>query len=209
MKINHTKSQIEIRSLLLSAIFEAKIFLIWQRTEDNNIQFQIEGKLDSIDEQGQMTFNLNESVEFDLEKDVFFAMTDSTLVFKIKVLKYNEKQIFTNLPEEAKYKERRKDKRKKYKIKDYKQVELLFIFKEGVKGDNVLSSVIDISKSGICLLVTKETLNQIETEKELVITSISSDLGFKLEKGKIMNARKYIGVTMAKGEFYALGIMFT
>ena len=107
------------------------------------------------------------------------------------------------IAEEAKYKERRRHDRKRFKAKEFKQIELNF------NEDKVVSNVLDISESGICFIVTKETLEKLNKDEDFLINAISSDLGFDIEKGRIMNARKYKGGTLSKGEFYALGVMFT
>lgn len=202
MKINSTKRVIEIRSVLMGALTEGKSFLIWQRNDQNEISFQIKANLDSIDSEGMMRFTLSKDIPLSCDRETFFAIDDSTVVFKTNGAKFEREILVTPLPEEAKYKERRRHDRKRFKSKDYKQVEL------NLNQDKVLSNVLDISESGICFLVTKETLSKLNLEEDFLINAISSDLGFDVEKGKIMNARRYKGGTLSKGEFYALGVMF-
>lgn len=208
MEIKHTKRMIEIRSVLMGALTEGKSFLIWQRDEQNNISFQVKAKLESINADGYMTFLINESIPLAVNRETFFAIDDSTVVFKTLGGEFANGQLLAPLPEEARYKERRRHQRKRFKLKDYKQVELSFQYKQNTDGDSIVSNVLDISESGICFLVTKETLALINADENFLINAISSDLGFDVEKGKIMNARKYKGGTLSKGEFYALGVMF-
>lgn len=208
MEIKHTKRVIEIRSVLMGALTEGKSFLIWQRDQDNKIAFQFKAKLDSINAEGVMVFNIVHQLDLDPNKDTFFAIDDSTVVFKTSGVKLELGKLIAPLPEEAKYKERRRHPRKRFKLKDFKQVELNFNFKDEDETDSIISNVLDISESGICFIITKETLAKIDAQENFLINAISSDLGFDVEKGKIMNARKYKGGTLSKGEFYALGVMF-
>jgi len=208
MKVKHTHEILEIRSVLISAITESKTFIIWQRNENGEISFQIKGTLASIDEKGTMEFNLSEGVDELRDSETFFAVEDSTVVFKVNKIIQEENKIFTQIPEEAKYKERRRHDRKRFKLKDYKEVELEFQFEDLGEETQVLSKVLNISESGICVLISEETLSRINAKEHFVISAISSDLGFESEKGKIMNARKYKGGTLTSGDFYALGVMF-
>jgi hypothetical protein len=208
MKVRHTHEILEIRSVLISAITESKTFIIWQRNESGEISFQIKGTLVSIDEKETMEFNLSEGVDELRDSETFFAVEDSTVVFKVNKIIQEENKIFTQIPEEAKYKERRRHDRKRFKLKDYKEVELEFQFEDLGEETQVLSKVLNISESGICVLISEETLSRINAKEDFVISAISSDLGFESEKGKIMNARKYKGGTLTSGDFYALGVMF-
>ena len=208
MKVRHTHEILEIRSVLISAITESKTFIIWQRNESGEISFQIKGTLVSIDEKETMEFNLSEGVDELRDSETFFAVEDSTVVFKVNKIIQEENKIFTQIPEEAKYKERRRHDRKRFKLKDYKEVELEFQFEDLGEETQVLSKVLNISESGICVLISEETLSRINAKEHFVISAISSDLGFESEKGKIMNARKYKGGTLTSGDFYALGVMF-
>lgn len=202
MKINSTKRVLEIRSVLMSALSDARSFRIWQRNDNNEISFQIKAKLESIDADGTMSFSLSNDFPLAVGKETFFAIEDSTAVFKTTDARFDGEKLLSSLPEEAKYRERRQHDRKKFKTKDHIQIELNF------DEDTILSNVIDISDSGICFLVTQETLKKLSALENFLINAISSDLGFDIEKGKIMNARKYKGGTLLKGEFYALGVMF-
>ena len=208
MKVKHTHEILEIRSILVSSITDNKKFVIWQRSENGEILFQVKGHLVSISDESEMEFSITEEVPPFTNTETFFAVEDTTVVFKASEITIEGNNIITQIPEEAKYKERRRHDRKKFKLKDYKEVELEFKFEAFVEDTQVLSKVINVSESGICVLISKETLEKINASEDFLINAISSDLGFKNEKGKIMNARKYKGGTLTSGEFYAIGVMF-
>jgi len=208
MKVKHTHEILEIRSVLISAITENKKFVIWQRNENGEISFQVKGNLISISDESEMEFYIFGEVPAFANSETFFAAEDTTVVFKANKTTISGNNIRTQIPDEAKYKERRRHDRKRFKLKDYKEVELEFKFEEFEEETQVLSKVINISESGICVLISKEILEKINAKEHFLINAISSDLGFKNETGKIMNARKYKGGTLTSGEFYALGVMF-
>ena len=208
MKVRNANNAIEVRSVLMDALAGKKSFVIWQRNDDEEVTFKVNGHLETITEKSIMKFRFEGQIPLARNVDTFFAIEDSTLIFKVDRIMINDGLIYAALPEEAKYRERRRHERKRFKSKDIKQVEINFTFKDNNPGDSVVSRVIDVSESGICFLITKETLSLIDAKEVFDVNAISNDLGFKVEKAKIMNARVYKGQSMSKGEFYALGVMF-
>jgi putative lipase involved disintegration of autophagic bodies len=209
MSIRSTKQPSEIRSVLLDALAKEKVFILWQRNEDGSMASQTNAKLLDISEKSVLKFSLNKDVSFEEDKDIFFAVEDSTVVFKTDDIKLAGLDLYSSLPIEAKYKERRRHERKKFKTKERRDVEIHFAAQEqlGEEEVTIISQLIDISESGACILVSKETLRKIDAEKTFSIRSLT-DLEIRFEEAKIMNARRYKGKTLNQGEFYALGVMF-
>lgn len=209
MIIREAKSTEEIRSLLLMALTDELIFTSWQRNGEGSLNFKAKAQLEEITAQGLLTFNLSE-VSGDLKaEEIFFALEDTSILFKSSKLKLQDNKIMVSLPSEAKYKERRRHERVRFKIHERKDIEVLF--PKRIQNDEdrykVNSQLIDISESGACFLVSKETLQKINID---LIFSIKSLTNLKIggEKAKVMNARRYKGPTLSQGEFYALGVMF-
>jgi c-di-GMP-binding flagellar brake protein YcgR len=190
----------------MSAIAEDKNFMIWQRDAAGEISFQVKGKLISVNDDNEMEFSLVEDIACLKKTETFFAVEDTTVVFKSNKVQVDGSRVLTQIPDEAKYKERRRHDRKKFKLKDYIEVSLDF----RLEGDEteILSKVIDISDSGICIIISKEILCKLKTKENFLINAMSESLGFKSEVGKIMNVRKYKRGANTGGEFYALGVMF-
>lgn len=211
MKIREAKTIDEIKSLLLSAMTEETNFTIWQReTKTNEVIFQAKGKLTELSNQGLLAFSINDMTGAINGAELFFALEDSSVFFKSIKLKLTETGLLVAIPTEAKYKERRRHERTKFKIQERKDIEILFPKKVQEQSEEkilVNSQLIDLSESGACFIVSKETLQKINIDLTFYIRSLTNvKLGG--QKAKVMNARKYKGPTLSQGEFYALGVMF-
>jgi hypothetical protein len=209
MIIREAKSTEEIKSLLMTALTEELTFTIWQRKNSVDVSYQAKGKLLELNTQGIMSFSITDPTGEITDNEFFFALEDTSILFKSIKLRMKDDVIVVALPTEAKYKERRRHERVRFKIHERKDVEILF--PRRVQNDEdkytVNSQLIDVSESGACFLVSKETLQKINTDLIFVINSLTN-LKLGGQKAKIMNARKYKGPTLSQGEFYALGVMF-
>jgi hypothetical protein len=209
MIIREAKSSEEIKSLLMTALTEELTFTMWQRKDSVNISYQAKAKLLEVATQGIMSFSLSEQTGEISGDEFFFALEDTSILFKSIKIKMKENALVVALPTEAKYKERRRHERVRYKIHERKDVEILF--PRRVQNDEekytVNSQLIDVSESGACFLVSKETLQKINTDLIFAMKSLTN-LKLGGERAKIMNARRYKGATLSQGEFYALGVMF-
>ncbi len=209
MNIREAKSIDEIRSLLLTALTDDSSFTVWQRGANSEILFQAKARIEELSEQGMMVFSLSEITGEMNNSELYFAKEDSTIIFKTIKIRTKDNLIAVALPTEAKYKERRRHERTRFKIHERKDIEIVFPkqLKDADEKLLINSQLLDISESGACFLVSKETLQKIDLE---IIFKIKSLTGLKLcgEKAKIMNTRRYKGPTLSQGEFYALGVMF-
>lgn len=210
MMIREAKSIDEIKSLLMTAMTDESTFTIWQRdAETNDVTFQVKGKLTELSAQGMLAFAITDVKGKVDGIELFFALEDSSVFFKSLKLKMTETGLVVALPTEAKYKERRRHERTRFKIHERKDIEIMFPRRVQQDEDKLLinSQLIDISESGACFLVSKETLQNINIDLIFAIKSLTN-LKLGGEKAKIMNARRYRGATLSQGEFYALGVMF-
>jgi len=211
MKIRHAEEEKEIKSVLIDTISSQIEYIIWQRDKRDSIRFQVKAFLEEIDETGKMKFCYKNEIPEIQEGEIYFAINNCQAVFKTEYSSSTGSELVVELPKEAKYKERRRHTRKRYKHKEHKQVEVEFTFKDDqeIEFDPiVISQVLDVSESGVCFIVSLETFSHINTGEVFNVKSLCKTLGFKVEKGMIMNARLYKGNSFSQGEFYALGVMF-
>lgn len=200
----------EIKSVLLEALGRERVFTVWQRKGDNTLAFNVKARLESIDDKGNYRFVCQgETPEIQMG-DVFFAIEDSSVLFKTPQVELKGAKLIVPAPQEASYRERRRHKRKYFKFSDHKDVEL--IFKELIDPESgeplpVKSKVLDVSASGACFLVSKETLGRINPDEFMTLKSLS-DVVLGSTKAKIMNARRYKGRKLNQEELYAIGVMF-
>ena len=116
----------EIKSILLFAMTQEKQFTMWQRDENRDLLFSIPSKLISIEVDGSLRFELfGSDVKHLTGKEIFFAVDDSTAVFKTNHLAIQGNVIVVKLPQEARYRDRRKHPRRYYRPKDHKDLEAI------------------------------------------------------------------------------------
>lgn len=210
MKIVETSRPEEIRSIMKDALENNKEFMIWQRDKNNHILFQVTARLIQVHKGDIYQFNLSKEIHVRQDLPVFFAVVDSTLVFKTGKVQSAKNLLLLNTPDEVKYKERRKYPRKSFKYQDKKHVEVQYSPKD--EGQNEIpkfqSEIVDISEGGICIVVTKEAYEKLDTTKPLSLKSLSSDIQLGSEFAQIMNSRPYKGPTLSRGNILAIGLMF-
>ena len=201
----------EIKSILLFAMTQEKQFTMWQRDENRDLLFSIPSKLISIEVDGSLRFELfGSDVKHLTGKEIFFAVDDSTAVFKTNHLAIQGNVIVVKLPQEARYRDRRKHPRRYYRPKDHKDLEAIFELLAKTPEQSHLtikSKIIDISSGGACFLVSKETLAKINTNNLFSLKSLC-DVKLASSKAKIMNAREYTKGGIKNKDMYAIGIMF-
>ncbi len=211
MKVRHAEEEREIKSVLIDTISNQIEYIIWQRDEKDQISFQVKAFLEEIDQTGKMKFCYKNEIPDLKDGEIFFAINNCQAVFKTTYSSAKGSELIVNLPKEAKYKERRRHNRKRFRPKDHKQVEVEFQFKEDQEIEfdpTVISQVLDVSESGVCFIVSLETFSHIKTDEKFSVKSLCKTLGFEVEDAVIMNARLYKGNSFSQGEFYALGVMF-
>ena len=209
MIMRETRSNAEIQSLFEETIDNGLSLMVWQRHEDNSISFQAHARLLDISENGVLKYFFYDCKGEVTQTEVFFASMDSTILFKTTDFKYSQNTMLLTVPMEVKRKERRTSQRVKIKVHELRYIEIS-IFAKNQKELNALTvncQLIDLSDTGACLLVSKETFQKIDTELPFSIKSLTT-LEIAGNKAKVMNSRKYKGPTLSQGEFYALGIMF-
>lgn len=207
--MRETRSFTEIQSLFVETIENGLSLMVWQRRDDNSISFQAHARLLEISENGVLKYFLYDCKGDVSKAEVFFASMDSTILFKTKDFEYANNTMLLTIPFEVKRKERRTSQRVKIKVHELRYIEIN-IFAKNQRELNALTvncQLIDLSDTGACLLVSKETFQKIDTNLAFTIKSLTT-LEIAGNKARVMNSRKYKGPTLSQGEFYALGIMF-
>lgn len=210
--IKHAINKSEILSVIDSTLAVENHFTIWQRGENEELVFQLKGTLLSVSDSGLLIFKLSEK-DYNLnQSEIFFAADKASVVYKSRQYAKEGDFLHCELPDEIKYMERRRHRRTKMKKNEFKQVEILCHLKPEYsnKGVNkkLMSRFIDISESGACFYLTKESLDMMDLESKIYLTSLSQDIKLELEIAMIVNVRKVKPMTMSLEEMYAVGVMF-
>ena len=211
MKINETKRPEEIQSILADALEKFKKFMVWQRDEDGHVIFQVQAELSRIHKNGVYQFDLNSEIQITPDLPVYFAVMDSSLVFKTGNVENAKRVLLLNTPEEVKYKERRKHQRKTFKYaSDKKHVEVQFspLDKNLSEDPKFQSEILDISEGGMCIIMTEDAFEKLDQSIPLELKSLNSDIRLGSEYAQVMNCRPYKGTSINKGKILAIGLMF-
>lgn len=210
--IRYTCSELEMISILKDLLKVKDLFTVWKRDEAKKIIFQIDATILSINMGGEITLQLNDIDDFQTKGDIYIAAEGGQVVFKLDILYVSEMIVVCNLPIEMKYIDRRKSARKKIKKEKAQDFELSFQSKfesELNQPHRVVSELIDISDTGASFAISKETLTEMDTTKEIVLRSLSPrDSLSENTKAQIKNSRKYKPMTMGHEAIYAIGVQF-
>jgi hypothetical protein len=196
----------EIISFLARSAAEQIKFVIWPE-HNSTSQFTFSGSLANVDDEDG-TIMLNTLVPpkkklSDVECNYYFLSQDKDLLFKAKL---NDK-FFTNfqLPKKIRAPENRKYTRTEYKKEHKREIDVSFVSKTGERL-KVLTTLLNVSKGGMCLMVSRETLSQISFDREVLVHSMELHPEYKDFQGYIRNARTICKISLKQDNFYALGI---
>ncbi len=212
-----SKSRSEIVKKLESKFKLSESFTMWQKDIDGKRVLVIETFLLEFN-QHEGFFNLKISDEdlkkADLKAEFYFLLNGHDLVFKTKLSRDQEKgaPLRFLIPKDVRLEELRNHPRKYFEAEDRQKVKVVFQSNNSDDSIDILSDclVLNISKGGICVLVSKETFLKLDSTKAVTIEGIDFFEGIENTKknGYIRNARleKKKGIT--KDDFYAIGIEF-
>lgn len=191
---------------------------IWQKTPGTEERsFKCEAKFTSIDiYEGIFTVNIdpNQAKCFNRDLETYFLFEDQGFVFKTKTSLYvstkDSSRAFT-FPQSVKLKELRIHPRTYFAIEDKRVVCVKFENKNknGPIHIDVSCPIYNISKGGICIIVTKETLSNVELSGAIELEGLSffESLANEL-KAVVKNARVHSKKGITTDDSYALGLEF-
>lgn len=212
-----SKNREEILNVLNKKLQDQSRFILWQKNPENNQrEFIMEADFTSLDMvDGIFTIHLCNDMKsnFNRNAETYFLLKGEDFAFKTKpaiVQPQNPQAITFQSPKEVRLVELRNHPRVYFEETDFKNVEVSFSPKsESGHNINTVCRVFNISKGGVCLIITKETLGKINLQQDVEI----SGLGFfeNLDHKKIAvvrNARVYAKKTIKSDELYAIGLEF-
>jgi len=212
-----SKSRDEIINILQKK-FEAETSMtIWQKDLQNDARlFKCDVKFSSIDPyEGIFSVVVTEANRkiFNPQLETYFLLQVQDFVFKTKValLQPRDKQIIHfQIPFDVRLKELRMHPRYYIKGDEKRFVSAVFENKlDEKKPIGVACPVYNISKSGICIIVSKETLSTVKLNEAIDLEGLSffESLTNKM-KAVVRNARVYGKKGIGTDEYYALGLEF-
>lgn len=215
-KFRTSKDRKEIFKVLKKKLEESAVFSIWQKDKEEKRTFLASLPLHtcSIEEANfSVILDRELSITFDSDLDTYFLIDGQDFVFRTTVSIDQSSDLYIvnfSLPREVRMAELRNHPRTTFSLEEKKIAEASFPNKSS-KLDNIVSTcpIINISAGGVCLLITKETLCQIDFDQIVEIKGLDFFLkGIKKARAKIRNARVYSSKKLNTDEMYALGLQF-
>ena len=156
-------------------------------------------------EEGVFTLNAigDNEQNVDPKRDVFFYVEEENFIFKTKMAITQKSCMTLQIPREVRLKEFRVHEREYFTLEDKKFIEVTFSLKDDFNQIKVRCSMINISRTGACFIISKETLTKIDF-------SINISLKFPNESHNaiIRNTRLFMKQTMIHDELFAIGVEF-
>lgn len=213
-----SKNREEILKVLNSKFTGGNRFIVWQKmaNEKNERIFKTTATFESMNLiEGQFTMRLgeNEKSKFDKNLDTYFLLEGEDFAFKSKlsiVQPGNGNIVTFQAPKEVRLKELRANPRIYYDSNDFRNVHVTFDSKKEDEGALCTTCrIFNISKTGICIIVTKETFCTINLHGKIELEG----LGFfnSLENVKVAivrNARIFSKKSLKSDESFAIGLEF-
>lgn len=200
----------EIRSVLNDLVDRKQEFIVWSRTPDQEIIFSVKAELIGLDSNGDYLFGLLEKVPDSVDGVIYFAVKDSSIIFKADRVKIKKNIFFVSSPEEAHYKERREFKRERFKLRDHKELELIIprpCDDPDPEPFVILSKLVDVSEGGVGFIVSKASLDKMGDLEVFEVKSLS-DVPFPSTRIKVMSSRKMRGRKLNQEELFVVGACF-
>lgn len=189
---------------------------VWQKDPSNDARsFLCDAKFSSIDiHDGIFTveFDQEQMKNFNRKLDTYFLFEAQGFVFKTRASPYNEIKncsVAFSFPQTVKLKELRVHPRVYFSSEEKRIVSVRFESKNKNEASiDVFCPVYNISKSGICIIITKETLSNVNLNESIEIHGLSFYESLSDEiKAVVKNARVH-KKGFATDDCYALGLEF-
>ncbi len=212
-----SKSREEIIKLVQKKFKSESTMTIWQKDTDNETRsFKCEAKFYSLHpHDGTFSIIINEEQrkKINPELEVYFLLKVQDFVFKTKlslIQPIDNSVISFQIPFDVRLKELRLHPRIYIPSEEKRFVSVSFVSKKGKEQSiAVACPIYNISKSGICIIVSKETLGSVKLSEAIELEGLSFFDSMANEvKAIVKNARLYTKKGHVNDEYYALGLEF-
>lgn len=212
-----SKNREEIIKLVQKKFQSESAMTIWQKNPETGERlFKCEAKFYSLyPYEGTFTVLIDEEMQKALNPkfDVYFLLKVQDFAFKTKLAlnqPIDKSVISFQVPYDVRLKELRQHPRFYISNEDKRFVAATFISKnEKLASLDVACPIYNISKSGICIIVSKETLGSVKLNEVIELEGLSFFESMSNEaKAVVRNARVYSKKGITTDEYYALGLEF-
>jgi hypothetical protein len=201
-----SKKREEIIKNLTNRLTDSSLITVWQKDEQNNrLLLEKVPFLALFPDEGTFTLKLTKKdyAHFDVAKDLYFLLDEQNFVFKTTFASVQKDFMTLQIPKEMRLKEFRAHPRTYFSIQDKKYVDVIFSGKDDFKEIVVSCPLHDISEGGACIIVSKETISNIDFSSDVLLKFATA-----CQTAVIKNARLFIKKNLKNDEFYAIGVQF-
>ncbi len=206
----------EILKILNLKFKEHQEFTVWQKDlKTNERLFVTEARLSSLDSvDGLFSIILideHETISFKDNLDTYFLLKGEDFVFKTKLSQDQKKgAISFQAPREVRLEEMRSAPRKYFEDNECANINVTFLNKDN-ENEKVRANckLFNISNGGVCIIISKETLSEINLKKEIILEGLNFFHEVESTKKAIVrNARIHNKKTIKSDETFAIGLEF-
>ena len=212
-----SKSREEIIKIVKGKLESESTLSLWQKDPmTGERSFKGEAKFSSIDiAEGIFSVSIDEKIKakFNPALDTYFLLQVQDFAFKTKTsisYKKSHENLSFQIPHDMRLKELRTHPRHYCPPEEKRIIRAKFENKNNEEAHvDVACPIYNISRGGICIIVSKETLSNIQINKEIELEGLGffENLSNKMN-AVVKNARAYAKKGLRNDEFYALGLEF-
>ncbi|MDD4976860.1 MAG: hypothetical protein PHY93_21075 [Bacteriovorax sp.] len=206
MEYRFSKNRPEIVKTLASRLTAECSLTVWQKKADGSRNLMEKMIFHALfPDEGVFTLKVNKenSAHIDPSKEIYFLLEEHDFIFKTKMAMDQKEFMTLQIPREVRLKEFRIHERKYFTLEEKKFVEVVFSVKNADHEITLSCPLVNISESGACIVVSKETISNIDFSAD-VLLKLSADF----QSAVIRNARIFIKKNLNNDELYAIGVQF-
>ena len=212
-----SKNRDEIIKIIQKKFESENLMTIWQKDPNTGERvFKSEVKfhnLDALDGIFSVAILEEHKKNFRPDLETYFLLKFQDFVFKTKIATFqpsSKASIYFQIPFDVRLKELRAHPRIYMTSNDKRYVSATFACKETTaKAISVACPIYNISKSGICIIISKETLSTIKLHEIILLEGLSFFESLSNEKKAVVrNARVHSRKGFNTDDHYALGLEF-
>lgn len=216
-KYRQSQRREEILKVLSGQLQGNQIVSVWQKDTNGVRVFLSKGNLLSVDEyEGEFIIALIEIPtlnDFNSDHETFFLFEEQEFAFKArpkKGLTKEKNHLRFTVPKEMRLREMRAHPRTNYSLEEKRNAEVVFQSRHGERKICAICPVINISEGGVCIIISKETLSDVDLKDEIIIRGLTFfDKLYNEKLAKVRNARSYTKISLNSDETYAIGLQFS
>jgi hypothetical protein len=193
----------DVQTFLTATMVEKKKVLVWTKSADESEFYYSEALVTKIIPGREIRIELEQPIQGHENQTIFLAIKEESFVMVSKIFSLVDKKVVIDLPSMAVGKERRRSPRRRFKYED--KIELTFSLANSK--ERLITHVLDISKHGMCVVMTKETLEKIIKTKFIHVDQSGQ---FQINgKCEMKSLRLLSNATPTRPDLYSVGFEFS